>query len=504
MYRVTNGMLYNNALINSFRQNEGMLKAQEQISSGKRVNRPSDDPIAIGEIMTYNTRIDRNSQYLANAQKAETSMNTADSNVGSILEFGSRVRELVVGQLSASSDAQTRNITAKEVKALRDEAITIGNMQIGNSYIYGGRNTDSVAINANGLYTGDSTRRTTEVDQNASVDMAVLGSDFLASDLNPQLNANTAMASLRGGAGITSGTFTITDRAGTTGIVNITAGMTVGNIISAINGASANVTASIAGDGKGITITDNTAMASITGSLAITDTTNNAAKQLGIEGTKAVQYLVGSDLNPSATATTLLSDLKGGSGYTPSDVLIVNGATSATVSFSTATTLGDIITAINNSGTNTTAAMNANGSGITVTSNSTSTVAYAQDVSGGDTADFLGMGGGRNFLGTLAKVQLAMERNDTSALAGLLTNMESVINNAGSVRGEVGAQVNRITSTVARVEESNFNSTTLRSSAQDADMVKAATDLAMLQVAYQATIKSSASIIQPTLLDFIR
>ncbi|VAX16508.1 hypothetical protein MNBD_NITROSPINAE01-1451 [hydrothermal vent metagenome] len=79
------------------------------------------------------------------------------------------------------------------------------------------------------------------------------------------------------------------------------------------------------------------------------------------------------------------------------------------------------------------------------------------------------------------------------------TNMERV----SSVRGLVGSRANQVLVTRDAVEQSKFDSTKLKSFIEDTDFVEAASELAMLQSAYQATLKSSAAIIQPSLLDFI-
>ncbi len=503
MFRITNSMMYNNSLTNMYKQNEGLYTASEQISSGKRVNRPSDDPLAIGEIMQYQTRLDRNDRYSIIGQKAKGYLGTSESLVASTTEIATRARELAMGQASGSSTPATRRTTAAEIDNLLAQAIQIGNSKIGSDFIFGGRVTNNPPLSASGTYTGDHQSMQSDVSEGATIPSSVLASDFLSADMNPRLNNSTSLSALRGGQGISAGSFTITDRAGATGSVTVGAGSTVGSLIGAINASGANVTASIASDGMSIQIKDNNTT-NVTGPITITNTSGTTASDLGIGGSRNVGLFSGDNMNPSVTASTLLSDLQGGNGLTATSISVVNGATSATVTFAGATTVGDIINAINASGANVTAGINSSKSAMTMTSNNASTVAYALDLNAGKTAEVLGIGGGRNLVSTLQKLSAAMKGNDVHAISGLMENLSSSIDASSALRGEIGARINRLDTNTAQLDQSKADTTTLLSNAQDADMAKAISDFSLLQAAYQATARATAQIIQPTLMNFLK
>ncbi len=112
--------------------------------------------------------------------------------------------------------------------------------------------------------------------------------------------------------------------------------------------------------------------------------------------------VAGSDLNalaPPITAATLLSDLNGGSGIgdLASGLKIHHGKDSATIDLSTATTVGDVLNAINNSGLGVTAAINGAGNGIDVASDTTNR-SLAIEENGGTTASELGIFGSSHVL----------------------------------------------------------------------------------------------------------
>jgi hypothetical protein len=61
------------------------------------------------------------------------------------------------------------------------------------------------------------------------------GSEVFATDLNPLLNGSNLLADLNGGSGISTGQFSITDRAGNSATITITSGMTIDGAINAIH-----------------------------------------------------------------------------------------------------------------------------------------------------------------------------------------------------------------------------------------------------------------------------
>ncbi|GMT42571.1 MAG: hypothetical protein IEMM0002_0982 [bacterium] len=502
MFRVTGRMMYNNSLLNIFRQNEGILKAQEQLASGKRVNRPSDDPSAAGLILRYQQQIGRLEKFISMGERAEGYLNNGDSLVGSVYDLAVRAKELALQEANADATAETRRMVAIEIANLIESAVQIGNNRIGSEYLFGGRRTNLPPIDSNGLYAGDYISLSAKTGENSSVPRSVLASDFLAADLNPMLNASTPISALNGGQGITTGTFTITDRGGATGSVTVSAGATIGSVIASINASGANVTASISPDGMGIRIVDNNAAAS--GSLTITDTGGSAAAGLGIAGSRPSSTFTGDDINPAVTTSTLLSDLYAGSGMTLNDITVRNGAASATVTFSTAATVADVITALNGSSVNITASINANGTALSIASNDSSTVAYAVDASGNRTAELFGIGGGRNVIQTLQILEQALLADDTSAIVGLLDNLDSAVTTLNSVRGAIGSYTNRIQSSRFSMEKSVLDATTMLSGVQDADIAKVVSELVLWETAYQATVQVTARIIQTSLMNFLR
>ena len=229
----------------------------------------------------------------------------------------------------------------------------------------------------------------------------------------------------------------------------------------------------------------------------------STALALGILG-KRDGNISGSDLNPIVTSSTLISDLKNGEGLTLNQIGIVNGATSGTVTLSSATTIGDVVDLINKSSFNVIASINSSSNSLLVNSKDSSTVAIVKNVGTDETAENLGLGSGKNVFTTLFKLRDALNSNDSIAILASMENLDSSFASINNNRAIVGASLNRINLSNSTHEIDIVNRSQQLSNIEDADIVKSVSDLANLEFALQATLSATASVLQPTLLDFLR
>lgn len=503
--RITNQIQQSSALQNIFRITEDLFEANQRIATGKRINKPSDDPFGIQDTLTLRSSIARIEQFGRNIDNNRLFLNSADSSLESVNLGLTRALELAQSSLGPSSDAQTRSIVALEIQTILDQAIQSANTQVKGHYIFGGTDLLNAPYQANGsglgaIYSGNSDSLEVEVGSNLTIPITRPGSGVFGTDMNAALNVTTLLADLNGGAGVTLGTFNITDRAGNAAVVNIGGATTVNDVIGAINGAGINVTASINSSQTGLQLMD--ASGTILQSLTVTEAGGTTAAELGILKVSDGN-IVGGDLNPALATTTLISDLNGGSGLTLGQIDIVNGALSATVDLSAAVTVNDVLTAINGAGLNVTASINGQGNALQVVSNNATTTAVISEVSGGDTAFLLGIGGGNVFT-ALDTLRQALERNDTSGISASFGNLNEALDSVLQARAEYGALVRTMDTLEIGHDADKVNETAQLSAVEDSDFVKDASDVAALQLALEATLNTSARVLQPSLLDFLR
>ena len=116
----------------------------------------------------------------------------------------------------------------------------------------------------------------------------------------------------------------------------------------------------------------------------------------------------------------------------------------------------------------------------------------------------MGLGGGKNVFTTLFKLSEALKKNDTAAILASLGTLDSSLESVNNSRAIIGASLSRVDNKGIVHEQEVVNQSAKLSKIEDADIVKSASDLANLEFALQATLGSTAQILQPTLLDFLR
>ncbi len=503
--RVTSQAIQSTVLSNIFRITEDLFRAQTEISSGKRILAPSDDPSGLRDSLSLRTSIGQEKQFIRNIDNTKIFIQSTDTALQSVGIGLTRAKELAISSLSGTSTAETRGFAAVEVGQIVSQILESANTQVKNQYIFGGtkNRTAPFEVSASGaVYLGNTESFDIEIAQDIILGVTVPGSEALGTDLNPALTTSAQLSQLNGGSGISPGQFTITDRAGNSATITVSAGTTVGTLISNINAAGINVTASLNSLRNGLALADTSSV--ITQALTVTEVSGGTtASSLGILGQQDGN-LEGRDVNPTLSSSTLISDLRAGSGLTLGDISIINGAASGTVSLSSASTVGDVLTAINNSGFNVTAGINSGGNALRVLSTDSATVAIVNDIGVGTTAENLGLGGGRNVLDTLIQLQQALEKDDSVGILSSLQNLDRGLDSTNETRAFVGADLRRIEATNSINDQDIVDQSTQLSNIEDSDPIKSASDIAALEVALQATLSTTARILQPSLLDFLR
>jgi flagellar hook-associated protein 3 FlgL len=136
--RITETMRYEKVLRDIGRAQQRVLKAQEQVATGKKVNKPSDDPVAASDILRINGEKSEDVQYSRNLTFARSKLQFTDAALDSVEQMAERVRTL--GQLSFSDpDKATGYLT--EIQGLRDQMIAAANSAYAGRFIFGGSQT---------------------------------------------------------------------------------------------------------------------------------------------------------------------------------------------------------------------------------------------------------------------------------------------------------------------------------------------------------------------------
>lgn len=152
MTRITNGMLVENYMTNTNRNLNNMQTLQKQLSSGKEINRPSDNPYKASRAMQLYTEIDANKQYNENIKDVSNWLDTTDTALDQMNNVLSRMRELMVTAGNGAYGTDEKKAIQDEVKELQNQICQIMNTNFDGAYIFGGTKSTSkpVTIDENG------------------------------------------------------------------------------------------------------------------------------------------------------------------------------------------------------------------------------------------------------------------------------------------------------------------------------------------------------------------
>ena len=360
------------------------------------------------------------------------------------------------------------------------------------------------------------------------------------------ISTSTPLSSLNQGNGVdmTFGSISLTDGAAVNLDIDLSGASTVDDVITIFNAAVAadptisNVTMQVNAAGTGLEIVDangvpmglsvvevhedstTAANLGLTGPIdpTLTGTDLNPQLNFSIEeigGTTAADLgiltdfstdHIGADLNPLLTVDTPVADLNSGTGLEMGEIVIWQGDQSRTIDLGSPaiTTVQDMLDALNNSGLDITASLNDDGTGIQIVNNDPYSSLTVEDVGDGKTSKSLGIYGSSDMMGTLTVLTNALKNNDQEGISMLLGNLEASRTGLLNQRATVGAKGVRLDDTSARLIDLEYTLTTRLSEVEDADLTKVLTQLSEYDTNYRASLIASSSIIQQSLLDFLK
>src|SRR4051794_20688784 len=129
-------------------------KLQEQLASGKSLNRPSDSPIETVSAMQYRSDIRRTEQFQRNADDGINWLGIADDTLTSTLDIVGRARELLIRGMNGNLGATERGNIAQEMSSLKDTLVGLANTKYLDRPIFGGNSGATQAYDPAGVFLG--------------------------------------------------------------------------------------------------------------------------------------------------------------------------------------------------------------------------------------------------------------------------------------------------------------------------------------------------------------
>lgn len=172
MMRVTEGSSSRGALVGLQSQASRLAGLQSQLSSGRQITKPSDNPTGTVNALELRSQLKQNAQYQANGTDAIGWLTTVDSAYNSITTQLQQVRTLVLqGMNTGTGNATSNEALAQQVDAARSSLLALANSSYQGRPVFGGTTASTVAFDTSGNYVGDAGTVTRTVGPSSSVDL---------------------------------------------------------------------------------------------------------------------------------------------------------------------------------------------------------------------------------------------------------------------------------------------------------------------------------------------
>lgn len=378
--RVPNSLV-GSRLTSTLLTNQSILqKLQDQVSTGKKFLLPSESPSTALQVITLQGLIERKDQSLANIQTSRGLLSLSDQSLTSVSEALNRAKGIVLQASDTQLNSSEQESLATELDSLIRQIVTAGNSQYGGRVLFGGTsNVNPFETYGNGYvrFNGNTGTINSLIDlrqiQANNVSAATpfgTTSTPITSDINPALTLSTKLSDLAGGNGILPSSLKITLDNGTPQVatVDLTGASTLQDIKTriedAFSGGPLTISVAINAGKNGLELTPSA------GTVKVEEVNGGStATDLGILSNAAAS-VTGTDLDPSITLQTKLSDLNGGAGITATaggGLSITNGGTTTVVDVSGAVTVEDLFNKLQAANLSLDTRINDAGNGLSIT-----------------------------------------------------------------------------------------------------------------------------------------
>ena len=187
--RITPLMTTAQVLSNITNVEDQLSTTSEEMSTGKSINQPSDNPYGASLAVSLNTDLSGLSDYSNNVTDGTAWTSAATSALDNVQSMVQRVQELVVGASNGSESASDLQATQDEVNQLKDAIKQEANTQYNGQYVFSGTatGTEPYSSSTGDVFQGNTSSVTREIGPNSSVPVnadisSLLGSGSSAAD----------------------------------------------------------------------------------------------------------------------------------------------------------------------------------------------------------------------------------------------------------------------------------------------------------------------------------
>jgi flagellar hook-associated protein 3 FlgL len=508
--RVTQQSIYGNIITQANASLARLMETNNQSSTQKRINAPSDDPTGTVQVLNSRTNISQLTQYETNINAANGWLKQADSTLTSMSTLITTIKENAEQAATGTVTEENRTQIASAVRQYFQQLISLANTEYSSNSLFAGQKTSTPAF-TEGLWMNSN---------DPSFDAAVTsGGGFTISG---DMDETVLVQFMASGGGTNQPAFSYSADGGdswTTGTYTTAAGaatqtLNMGDVnISMASSALNTVKASADHDdtnGTWMWIRPTAVYLGNTNEPVKVISAGNTVVTASAAGTFSANVMVRADegCNFASGATFAYSySTDGGTSW-------VTGNTSGTADGDSVTLSvpGGILTLGDNGGpidAGNQFFIQPSTADISIGISPTDSVvvnSVGKDIFGGiydgEAVTFSGSTAA-NLFETVGKLVGYLDTNNQDGISQCLEDLTAAQDQVLDAAASIGARENRVTSAATMVETLAENATSTLSSVEDADLTELITTLAEQELAYQAVLKSSSTVMNLSLLSYI-
>lgn len=308
-----------------------LFRLQNQISTGRRITRPSEDGRAALRSITLQRTLERKGQLQVNLNSAQSTLATAEASLNGVGTLLNDIRAEALGVAGTTATDTQRLATRTNVFDTLERLVGLANSSYQENFLFAGSRSLAQPYVLRGGYVeylGNETSQQQRVDTGVLFDTNIPGNEAFgglsqpvrgSSGLSPHITTSTRLSSLNGGEGLTAGGAlqiayvpdgSVFETESVT--IDLSGARTIGDVIRAIEtGGPPSAELRVSVTGSGLTIETNPDSAT-PGAVIIREVAaGRTAAELGVLSESPATTIAGGDLDPRIGLTTQLDSLLG-------------------------------------------------------------------------------------------------------------------------------------------------------------------------------------------------
>ena len=180
--KVSTSMFFDRASAQLANVQGNLAKTQEQLSTGKQITKPSDEPDKASLVTRLESEIARQKSYQESIKAIEIRRKAEETALNSTSDVMFRMKELSVQAANDTLGAADRKTIALEMTELRNQILSLANSQDSNgNYLFAGSRVSQMPFSPDAkgviVYKGDQARMVVGVGDNRRMNQNIPGSD---------------------------------------------------------------------------------------------------------------------------------------------------------------------------------------------------------------------------------------------------------------------------------------------------------------------------------------